>query len=150
MCLSARLISDLGVRSPSLSRLGGASPERSRWRAGISELTKEEKQSAIRNLKSKIEISVADSGIGISRDDQEKVFEQFYQARDSLTGTSKGTGLGLSIVKELIGAHGGKISVESKVGKGSRFFFTLPVFSPQAVEMDAVDNSIRRSNKTRR
>jgi len=90
-----------------------------------------------------VEISVADTGIGLLPDDQKRVFEQFYQVEDSLMRTSKGTGLGLSIVKEVIEAHGGKISVESEVGKGSRFFFTLPVFSPQAVEMVALEKEIR-------
>ena len=97
-----------------------------------------EGQSTIGNQQSKghqwIEISVTDTGVGISPNDQKLIFDRFYQVADSLDG-AQGTGLGLCIAKDLIEAHGGKISVTSKVGKGSRFFFTLPVFSPQAVEI---------------
>ncbi len=75
---------------------------------------------------------MADTGIGLSPDEQGRIFEQFYQAGDSLSRTAQGTGLGLSIIKQLVEAHGGKIWVESQVGKGSRFSFTLPVFSPKA------------------
>jgi signal transduction histidine kinase/GGDEF domain-containing protein len=83
-----------------------------------------------------IEISVTDTGIGISPNDQNLIFDRFYQVADSLNG-AVGTGIGLCIAKDLIEAHRGKISVKSNVGKGSRFFFTLPVFSPQAVEIAA-------------
>ncbi len=75
-----------------------------------------------------IEISVADSGIGISPEDQEKIFEEFHQVRSSYTDKTPGTGLGLSLVKRLVEVHGGKVWVESDgEGKGSRFSFTLPI-----------------------
>jgi PAS domain S-box-containing protein len=86
-----------------------------------------------------VEMSVTDTGVGILPDDQEHVFEPFYQVDDNLMMAAKGTGLGLAITKELIEAHGGKISIKSEHGKGSHFFFTLPVFSPQTVEVTALE-----------
>ena len=93
-----------------------------------------------------VEVIVADTGIGLSPDEQKEVFEPFYKACDSLAHTSDGTGLGLSIVKKLVEAHGGKIYLESEVGKGSRFFFTLPSFSAQTVEMTTLENEIRQQS----
>jgi PAS domain S-box-containing protein len=74
-----------------------------------------------------IEVSVTDTGTGIAPDDQPKVFEQFVQVGDTLTGKPKGTGLGLPICKQIVEHHGGRIWVESEVGKGSTFAFTLPI-----------------------
>ncbi len=74
-----------------------------------------------------IEISVIDSGIGIPEEDKAKVFEKFRQVGNTLTDRPRGTGLGLPICKQIVEHHGGKISVESEAGKGSKFFFTLPV-----------------------
>jgi len=74
-----------------------------------------------------IEISVADSGIGISSEDQEKIFEEFYQARRSYTDKTPGTGLGLSLTKRFIEMHKGRIWVESDgEGKGGTFSFVIP------------------------
>jgi PAS domain S-box-containing protein len=72
-------------------------------------------------------VSVADTGIGIPREDQEKIFTKFYRVDSSLTRQISGTGLGLPICKTIINLLGGRIWVESKVGKGSKFSFTLPV-----------------------
>lgn len=72
-------------------------------------------------------ISVADTGTGITRTDQDKVFEKFIQLGDTLTEKPSGTGLGLPITKEIIEAHGGQIWLESEFGKGSTFYFTLPL-----------------------
>lgn len=74
-----------------------------------------------------IEISVADTGIGIAPEDMEKVFEKFKQVGETLTGRPRGTGLGLPICKQIVEHHGGRICVESRLGAGSRFKFTLPV-----------------------
>lgn len=72
-----------------------------------------------------IRVGITDTGIGISQDDQEKVFEKFRQVGDTLTDKPKGTGLGLPICREIVEFHGGSIWVESGPGKGSSFFFTL-------------------------
>jgi len=95
-----------------------------------------------RSLHDAVEISVADTGIGISPENQKRIFDRFFQVGDSLMRTSKGTGLGLTITKQLIEAHGGKISVESEVGKGSRFFFSLPIFSQKILEMSRLEAEI--------
>jgi signal transduction histidine kinase len=72
-------------------------------------------------------ISVKDNGIGIPKDEIDKVFERFYRGGDELTRRVKGTGLGLSLVKELIQAHGGSVSLVSEVDKGSTFTIRLPL-----------------------
>ena len=71
-------------------------------------------------------VSVVDTGSGIALEDQPKVFEKFKQVGDTLTDKPKGTGLGLPICKEIVERHGGRIWVESEVGKGSTFSFTVP------------------------
>ena len=73
-----------------------------------------------------IKISVTDSGIGIAPESQETLFERFSQVDSSLTRKVGGTGLGLSISKHLIEMQGGAIDLESEIGKGSTFWFTLP------------------------
>lgn len=78
-----------------------------------------------------VEVSVADTGLGIPKDEVERIFEKFYQIGSHLTRQSGGSGLGLSIAKSLVEAHGGKISVQSELGKGSRFIFTLPRYAGQ-------------------
>ncbi len=72
-------------------------------------------------------VAVCDTGPGIAAADQAKIFEEFQQADNSITRKKGGTGLGLSIAKRIIEMHGGRIWVESEPGKGSTFYFTLPV-----------------------
>jgi signal transduction histidine kinase len=71
--------------------------------------------------------AVSDNGIGISEDAIEHLFERFYRAEDKLA--RGGTGLGLYITKQIIEAHGGRVWVESRIGEGSTFSFTLPINS---------------------
>ncbi len=70
--------------------------------------------------------TVWDTGIGVRQEDLSHIFEEFYRAKNAEQMEKEGTGLGLSIVKQIIEAHRGEIWVESEVGKGSRFTFTLP------------------------
>lgn len=74
-----------------------------------------------------MEIWVNDTGIGIAKEDQDKVFQRFTQIDSSATRLQGGTGLGLAIVRELVELHGGSIRVQSKLGKGSSFVFTMPI-----------------------
>ncbi len=84
-------------------------------------------------------ISVTDTGMGISEEDQPKVFDKFKQVGDTLTDKPKGTGLGLPISQEIIEYHGGKIWVESEIGKGSTFSFSLPVSGIQETTFNLDD-----------
>ena len=106
--ITVNLISDFGMR--------------------FSDLKDEEKQSAIRNPNSQIEVSVSDTGIGIAPEDQERIFEAFYQVCGGCVDKTPGAGLGLTLSKRLVGSLGGKIWVESEgEGKGSRFSFSVPI-----------------------
>jgi signal transduction histidine kinase len=74
-----------------------------------------------------VEISVSDTGTGIAPDDLPKIFEEFRQVGSDYAHKTEGTGLGLTLAKKFVELHGGKIWVESEVGKGSTFIFTLPI-----------------------
>jgi signal transduction histidine kinase len=74
-----------------------------------------------------VEISVSDTGIGIASEDQAKIFEEFHQVGGDYAHKKEGTGLGLTLAKKFVELHGGKIWVESEIGKGSTFTFTLPI-----------------------
>lgn len=92
-----------------------------------------------------IKVSVIDQGMGIAPEDHAKVFEQFVQVGDTLTNKPMGTGLGLPICKQIVEHHGGKIWVESEIGKGSTFSFTLPVAQKQAgVEKRGADFGVKK------
>jgi len=75
----------------------------------------------------KLVIEVEDNGIGIAEEDLPHIFDRFYQADSSSTGSVAGTGIGLAYVQELVRLMGGDISVKSALGKGSTFILSLPV-----------------------
>jgi signal transduction histidine kinase len=82
---------------------------------------------AVETANGAFRVSVADTGPGIAPADQERIFEECQQADSSSTRTKGGTGLGLAIAKRIIELHGGRIGVDSSPGKGSTFWFTVPV-----------------------
>jgi len=85
-----------------------------------------------------VRFAVADNGFGISEEDQKKLFTRFFRVDSELTREIGGTGLGLNIVKTIIEMHGGEVSVDSELGVGSTFAFTIPLVS--AGEMVADEN----------
>src|SRR6476620_6913043 len=90
-------------------------------------------------------VSITDTGIGIAMDDYSAVFEQFKQVGgDTLTDKPKGTGLGLPICKEIVEHHGGRIWLESEVGKGSTFSFSLPVVNSKKEKPVHFDDLVKQ------
>jgi signal transduction histidine kinase len=80
-----------------------------------------------RPRKNNVSVSVKDYGIGVDKENQDKIFERFYRAEGESEQTYPGFGIGLFIAKEIIQRHNGSISLTSEKGKGSVFTFTLPV-----------------------
>ena len=74
-----------------------------------------------------LEIAVSDTGIGIARADQDRLFEKFYRVQGQPDMESVGSGLGLSLVKSIVELHGGRVWLESQLGKGSTFYIILPI-----------------------
>jgi PAS domain S-box-containing protein len=74
-----------------------------------------------------VSVSISDTGIGISPEDAERIFERFYRAKDPRVAKITGTGLGLTLAREVVRMHGGDISVESQIDQGSTFTMTLPL-----------------------
>lgn len=81
----------------------------------------------MKNGRKYIEITVADTGIGIKKEDIDKLFNPFSQIETTYTKKFEGTGLGLALCKKFVEMHGGEIRCESEYGKGSRFIFNIPV-----------------------
>ncbi|QWR78406.1 response regulator [Candidatus Magnetomonas plexicatena] len=92
-----------------------------------------------KQVDSDVLINITDTGVGIDAKDLESVFEKFKQVGDTLTDKPKGTGLGLPISKQIITHHQGRIWVESEPGKGSTFYFTLPVHAEGTYRLTSTD-----------
>ncbi len=82
---------------------------------------------SVESENNQINISVKDNGIGISNKDLKQIFEPFYRGKSVVDAQIHGNGLGLSLVKQIVAAHGGKVTVESELGKGSKFIIQLSV-----------------------
>jgi len=95
-------------------------------------------------------ISVKDTGIGISKENQKKIFQRFLQVDDSLSRNTEGSGIGLSLVKSFVYMHGGEITVESDCGKGSNFIIKIPVKILDKTEEGAFESLSIRENNTDR
>lgn len=95
-----------------------------------------------------ITVEVWDTGIGIAEEDRQKVFSKFEQLDSSASRKYEGTGLGLSLAKSMVELHGGRIWVESEIGRGSRFRFTLPLTREEATVEE--DSGVRDMGDTSR
>ena len=101
----------------------------------------------IKDAAKEIECSVADTGIGIAPENLDKVFSKFQQFGRTAGPGAKGTGLGLTITKELIEKHSGSIWVESKLGKGTKFTFTLPKYFAQTLFKEYVTQRLDQAEQ---
>ncbi len=88
-----------------------------------------------------LRVDIADTGIGISLEDQKHVFERFFRGDHPLVKEREGTGLGLAIVKSIIEMHGGRIWLQSSLGEGSTFSFTLPIAAETGATLRVADTS---------
>jgi len=93
----------------------------------------------VKVFETKVRIGVVDTGIGIAKSSMAELFNKFTQVSESDSAKRKGIGLGLSLAKELVERHGGEIWVESKLGVGSKFYFTLP----RLYKLDMLDTLIK-------
>lgn len=94
-----------------------------------------------------VTFSVEDSGIGIPPNEVKHIFSEFFRATNSVEQKNVGTGLGLYVTKNLVEANGGKISVKSELGKGSTFWFTLPLATKAAADIGTKQAGLPRSKE---
>jgi two-component system, OmpR family, phosphate regulon sensor histidine kinase PhoR len=94
--------------------------------------------------------TVSDTGIGIPKSDQSRIFERFYRVDAARSREAGGTGLGLAIAKHLVEVHGGRIWVDSEIGQGSQFHFSIPIFDPErsVVRASTGSNPARNSSRS--
>jgi PAS domain S-box-containing protein len=85
-------------------------------------------------------VSVADQGIGIAPEEQERIFERFYRVDNRLRREAQGAGLGLFLSKAIVEAQGGRMWVDSPPGRGARFSFTLPLATPRLPDLSTTDD----------
>ena len=94
-----------------------------------------------------MKISVIDTGIGIRKEDYKRIFDSFEQAEASDTRQHGGTGIGLALTRQLVHLHGGKIEVASQLGKGSTFWFTLPLAGEQTPRAQPISEPVSKIRK---
>jgi two-component system phosphate regulon sensor histidine kinase PhoR len=87
-------------------------------------------------------VTVSDTGIGIPQADQPRIFERFYRVDVARSREAGGTGLGLAIAKHLVEVHGGRLWVDSEVGQGSQFHFSVPLFDPNHPTLRSNPNGV--------
>jgi signal transduction histidine kinase len=92
-------------------------------------------------------VTVADNGVGITDEDQHRIFERFYQVRPEHVAGHGGIGIGLTIVQHLVELHEGQTWVESEYGQGSKFFFTLPILEAEAGSGHPEDKSKSKADR---
>jgi two-component system phosphate regulon sensor histidine kinase PhoR len=95
-----------------------------------------------------VTVAVSDNGIGIPEEDQEKVFERFHRVSTGLVHDVKGSGLGLAIVKHIVEAHGGKVTVESRPGRGTTFTIHLPALADAGSERGTTASTITTGDES--
>lgn len=101
---------------------------------------------SLREADGMVAIAVTDKGIGISREEKKRIFERFHRVGTGLIHDIKGSGLGLSIVLHIVSAHGGRVEVESELGKGSTFSMYLPVAKPARSVLPAEKGEVGSEN----
>jgi two-component system phosphate regulon sensor histidine kinase PhoR len=92
--------------------------------------------------------TVADTGIGIPKADQFRIFERFYRVDAARSRELGGTGLGLSIAKHIVEVHGGRIWVDSEIGRGSKFHFTVPIFQVERASRPSSSAAVRGTGRS--
>jgi two-component system phosphate regulon sensor histidine kinase PhoR len=93
-------------------------------------------------VEEEVVLTVSDTGIGIPQADQPRIFERFYRVDVARSREAGGTGLGLAIAKHLVEVHGGRLWVDSEVGQGSQFHFSVPLFDPEHPASRSSSNGI--------
>jgi len=96
---------------------------------------------SVRRVDSMLQTDITDTGIGVPRNQMDRIFERFERGDHELVRQRSGTGLGLPIAKSIVEMHGGRIWVESEVGQGSTFSFTLPIYRAQTQKLKAHNGS---------
>jgi signal transduction histidine kinase len=99
--------------------------------------------------KGELLVSIADRGLGVEESERDRIFQPFYRGREAVAAQIRGNGLGLSLVSRIAAAHGGRVTVESVHGEGSRFTFRLPAPPPAALLPLQPESGVPEANPSR-